>query len=115
MIDTHVHLNSRDLARDLEGVLARAEAAGVQQFIVVGYDLASSAKAVQQAEADSHIFATVGIHPHDAKHWNTETEERLRAWAANPRVVAIGEIGLDFYRDLSPRPLQYEVFRAQIQ
>jgi TatD DNase family protein len=114
MIDTHVHLNSRDLARDLDGVLSRAEAAGVRQFIVVGHDAASSAKAVEQARADARIFATVGIHPHDAKSYAPEVEEQLRAWAMDPRVVAIGEIGLDFYRDLSPRPAQYEAFRAQI-
>jgi TatD DNase family protein len=114
MIDTHVHLNNRDLGRDLDGVIARAEAADVRQFVVVGYDLASSEKAVAQAEADARIFAAVGIHPHDASSYTPEVEERLRAWATNPRVVAIGEIGLDFYRDLSPRPAQYDAFRAQI-
>jgi TatD DNase family protein len=115
MIDTHVHLNNRDLARDLNGVLTRAEEAGVRQFVVVGYDLASSAKAVEQAQSDTRIFATVGIHPHDATSYGPEAKERLREWASDPRVVAIGEIGLDFYRDLSPRPAQYDAFRAQIR
>jgi TatD DNase family protein len=115
LIDTHVHLNSRDLANDLAGVLTRAEAAGVQRFVVVGYDLASSERAVRLANEDSRLFATVGIHPHDAKHWGVEAEEALRQWAQNPRIVAIGEIGLDFYRDLSPRPAQYDAFRAQLR
>ena len=114
LIDTHVHLNSRDLERDLSGVLTRAEDAGVQEFVVVGYDRASSKKAVALAGSDARLWAVVGIHPHDAKSWNAEDEAALRDWAGNKRVVAIGEIGLDFYRDLSPRPLQYEAFRAQI-
>ena len=114
LIDTHVHLNNRDLERDLPGVLARADGAGVKEFVVVGYDAASSEKAVRLAEEVARLWAVVGIHPHDAKNWNGETEADLREMAQNPRVVAIGEIGLDFYRDLSPRPLQYEAFRAQI-
>lgn len=115
MIDTHVHLNGKDLGSDLPGVLARAEAAGVDTFVVVGYDLASSEKAVRLAEGDARIFATVGIHPHDAVSYDAGAETTLRDWTANPRVVAIGEIGLDFYRDLSPRPAQYEAFRAQLR
>lgn len=113
-IDTHVHLNGKDLGSDVAGVIARAEAEDVREFIVIGYDLKSSARAVDLANSDSRIWAVVGVHPHDAKEWSDETASRLRTWAANPRVVAIGEIGLDFYRDLSPRPLQYEAFRAQL-
>lgn len=114
LIDTHVHLNNTDLAADLPGVLARATAAGVERFIVVGWDIASSERAVALAEADPRIFAVVGVHPHDAQHWNEDAAGRLRGWAGNPRVVAIGEIGLDFFRDLSPRPSQYAAFRAQL-
>jgi TatD DNase family protein len=114
LIDTHVHLNNTDLAADLPGVLERAEAAGVGQFVVVGYDLASSERALRLAESDPRLFAVVGIHPHDAEHWDDKAAEQLRRWAANPRVVAIGEIGLDFFRDLSPRPAQFAAFRAQL-
>jgi TatD DNase family protein len=114
LIDTHVHLNNKDLHADLPGVLARAQAAGVGRFIVVGYDIASSERAVTLARSDDRIFAVVGVHPHDATSWNGDAEARLRAWAVDPRVVAIGEIGLDFYRDLSPRPAQRNVFRAQL-
>jgi TatD DNase family protein len=114
MIETHVHLNNDTLERDLPGVLSRATEVGVTDFVVVGYDEASSEKAVALAESDSRIWAVVGVHPHDAKQWSEKTAERLRAWAGNPRVLAIGEIGLDFYRDLSPRDLQYAAFRAQL-
>ena len=114
-IDTHVHLNGSDLGGDLAGVIGRAQAAGVDEFVVVGYDLASSERAVALAETDARLWAVVGVHPHDASAWGTDAEAALRRWAANPRVVAIGEIGLDFYRDLSPRPAQEEAFRAQMR
>ena len=114
LIDTHVHLNHRDLERDLSGVIGRAEAEGVREFVVVGYDIASSQKAVRLAEGDKRIWAVVGVHPHDAQHWNPETEVTLRKWAKNERVVSIGEIGLDFYRNLSPRDAQFTAFHAQI-
>ena len=114
LIDTHVHLNSDVLFRDLDAVVTRAQTEGVRQFVVVGYDIASSERAVALAESDSRIWAVVGVHPHDAKEWSADAAERLREWAQNPRVVSIGEIGLDFYRDLSPRDLQYAAFRAQI-
>lgn len=117
MIDTHVHFNGKDLGDRtvLSGVLERAKFAGVERFIVVGYDLASSERAVTLAENDDRMWATVGIHPHDAANHSPETEVRLRELAAHPRTVAIGEIGLDFYRDLSPRDAQETAFRAQIR
>jgi hydrolase, TatD family len=116
LIETHVHFNHEALGSRaaLPGVLERAEAAGVGQFIVVGFDAASSAQAVELAHTDPRIFATVGVHPHDAQNYDAAIEERLREWAKDPRVVAIGEIGLDFYRDLSPRDDQYRAFRAQL-
>lgn len=98
----------------LPGVLERAKFAGVQRFVVVGYDLASSERAVTLAENDTRMWATVGIHPHDATNYSPAAEERLRELARHPRIVAIGEIGLDFYRDLSPRDAQESAFRAQI-
>jgi TatD DNase family protein len=115
LVDTHVHLNSRDLADDLPSLLTRAEEADVRRFVVVGYDLPSSERAVRLAGADARIFATVGVHPHDAKHWGEDADASLRRWAQDPRVVAIGEIGLDFYRDLSPHPAQYDAFRGQLR
>lgn len=116
MIDTHVHFNGKDLSgRDvLPGVLERAKFADVRGFIVVGYDLASSERAVTLAKNDERMWATVGIHPHDAAEYAPDTQARLHELAKHPRTVAIGEIGLDFYRDLSPRDAQETAFRAQI-
>jgi TatD DNase family protein len=115
MIDTHVHLNGPDLGGDTAGVLARAKAVGVDRFVVVGYDLASSERAVALAETDPRIRAVVGVHPHEASAYDRAAESALRAWAGQSYVVAIGEIGLDFYRDLSPRPAQETAFRAQLR
>ena len=103
MIETHVHFNNETLEKDLTGVLNRATQVGVTDFIVVGFDAASSAKAVALTVGQPRLWAVVGVHPHDAQHYDAATAEQLRAWAQNPRVVAVGEIGLDFYRDLSPR------------
>lgn len=114
MVETHVHFNNPLLEQDLTGVLNRATQAGVTDFIVVGFDAASSAKAVALTEGQPRLWAVVGVHPHEAQHYDSVTEAQLRAWATLPRVVAIGEIGLDFYRDLSPREAQYTAFRAQL-
>jgi TatD DNase family protein len=120
MIDTHVHLNSDTLYADWRGVCNRAEAVAVSRFVVIGYDLASSARAIEIAESDERCFAVVGIHPHEAERWSESIATQLRHWAKHHRVVAIGEIGLDFYtgqnneRHLAPRSLQETVFRAQL-
>ncbi|MGC4046533.1 MAG: TatD family hydrolase [Armatimonas sp.] len=114
MIDTHIHFNSKALSSVWREALSRAENAGVKACIVVGYDLASSERAVALAETDTRLYATVGIHPHDAEHWNADSEKKLSTYLEHPRVVALGEIGLDFYRDLSPRDAQYAAFSAQL-
>lgn len=116
LIDTHCHFNHKKLADEIPACIARAHAADVAQMIVVGYDAASSAEAVALAEQYApHVFAVVGVHPHDSKDWSEETAQRLREWANHPRVVAIGEIGLDFHYDFSPRDLQNAAFRAQMK
>ena len=115
LVDTHCHLNHAKFADDVPACLERAEAAGVRQMIVVGYDLESSEQAVALAEAYAPaVFAAVAVHPHDAKSWNEQTALRLQELASNLHVVAIGEIGLDFHYDFSPRPDQFAVFRAQM-
>jgi len=124
LTDTHLHLGREEFAGDRPAVLARAAAAGVHRFLEVGYDPESSAAAVALARRDDRFRAAVGIHPHDAAHLAdaggrlSPTGEalltELRELAADPAVVAVGEIGLDFYRDLSPRPAQYAAFRAQL-
>ena len=98
LFDTHAHLHDPALLADIDDVLARARSAGVERCVTVGTDLQTSRAAVALAETHDEIFATVGLHPHDAKDWTPELARELRALAASERVVAIGEIGLDFYR-----------------
>jgi TatD DNase family protein len=114
IFDTHCHLNSHQFAEDVDETISRARAAGVREMLIIGWDLDSSRKAVAVADPDAHLYAAVGIHPHDAAAWNSATEAELRALLRSPGVVALGEIGLDFFRDLSPRELQYQAFRAQL-
>jgi len=114
LIDTHCHLNHPRLLRGLPDVLARARAAGVAAAIVVGYDLPSSRKAVELAEGHSDIWAAVGVHPHDAAEVGQDDLSEIRALARSERVVAIGETGLDFYRNLSPRPAQEKAFSEHL-
>jgi TatD DNase family protein len=99
---------------DREEALARARTAGIELMVTVGYHLEASQRAVEAAQRYSQVYASVGIHPHDAKHYDEKTEQALRELAGSPKVVAIGEAGLDFYRDRSPRPAQIEAFRRQI-
>ena len=114
LIDTHSHIQMTEFDADREETLARAKAAGVELMVTVGYHLEASRLAVEAAGRHPQVFASVGIHPHDAKHYDDATEEALRDLTKNPKVVAIGETGLDFYRDRSPRPAQIEAFRRQI-
>ncbi len=114
LIDTHSHLNHPRLLRELPHVLARARAADVSAMIVVGYDLASSRKAVELAESSSDIWAAVGVHPHDAADVGQDELSEIRTLARSERVVAIGETGLDFYRNLSPRPAQERAFEGHL-
>ncbi len=114
LTDTHTHLDFPQFDGDRERVIERAATAGVRAIVDVGTDLASSLAAVALAEAYPQIYAAVGVHPHDAKTLTRETLEELRALAGHPKVVAIGEIGLDFYRDLSPREKQRQAFQQQL-
>jgi len=114
LFDTHAHLNFPQFDDDREEIIARALAAGVGIIINVGVDLASSRAAVALAEAHPQIYAAVGIHPHDAKTLTDEALAELGELARHPKVVAIGEIGLDFYRDLSPRDQQRRAFQQQL-
>jgi TatD DNase family protein len=113
--DTHCHLNHPRLAQRLGEVLERAAEAGVVNMLVAGYDLPSSREAVALAGRYPNLWASVGVHPHDAKEAADDTWTELSALAQHPKVTAIGETGLDFYRDLSPRPVQREVFLRQLE
>lgn len=115
LIDTHAHLQDKALKSDLEEVLKRAEASGVKKIICIGYDYPTSVEAVELARKYEGIYAVVGIHPHDAKELDDEILSRLYQLAGEEKVVAIGEIGLDYYRNLSPQEKQKEAFIAQIK
>jgi TatD DNase family protein len=110
LIDTHVHLLSRQFERDRGDVVKRAFKAGNEFLVEIGTDLASSERAVELAHKYDRVYACVGVHPHDAKTVSDKTLGRLEELTEDPRVVAVGEAGLDFYRDLSPRDVQRRVF-----
>lgn len=116
IIDIGVNLTHRSFASDLPAVLARARAAGVVHMVVTGTSLAGSSRAVELAVAHPGVLsATAGVHPHDSKHWDADAPRRLAALAGRPQVLAIGECGLDFDRDFSPRPDQERCFAAQLE
>ncbi len=114
LFDTHCHLNDPAYQADLAAVLKRARAAGVVRMLVVGYDLPSSQQALALAEAEDGIYAAVGIHPHDVAGVTAADLVRLEEMLAHPKAVALGEIGLDYHYENSPRREQQEVFRAQL-
>jgi TatD DNase family protein len=110
LFDTHAHLHFPDFADDLPDVLGRARASGVRAMLTVGTDVVSSRAAIALAEREPDVWATVGIHPHDAAAADEAALEEIRRLAAHPRVVAVGEVGLDYFRDLSPRDAQRGIF-----
>jgi len=113
MIDSHCHLDFADFEADRAAVLARARQAGVTAFVAIGSgrDTSSAREAVALARAEPDIFAAVGVHPHDAAGMTEADWVELDALARAPRVVGVGETGLDYHYDLSPRPVQQEVYR----
>ena len=115
LTDTHAHLYFHAYEEDRPAVLARAWSAGVEQILVPGIDLPSSQAALELAESDPRIFAAVGVHPNDATTWDDRSLDFLEAMAAHPKVVAIGEIGLDYYREHAPHDLQRRIFREQVE
>jgi TatD DNase family protein len=114
LFDTHAHLHFPDFAGDLPAVLGRARAAGVRRFLTIGTDVATSRAAIALAEREPDVWASVGIHPHDAAEADEATLAEIERLAGAPRVVAVGEIGLDWFRNLSPRDVQERVFRWQL-
>lgn len=114
LVDSHAHLDFPPYDGDREETVARAREAGVVLILNVGADLESSRASVDLAGRYDFIYAAVGVHPHDAKTLTPDALAELHALARQPKVVAIGEIGLDYYRDLSPRPVQREAFARQL-
>ena len=114
LVDTHCHLHFPEFDADRAAVQARAAAVGVGHCVTIGTNLATSRQAVEIARRTPGVSATVGWHPHDAAAWQEAAWESLQTLSGDPVVVAIGEVGLDYYRDLSPRPAQRAVFRRMI-
>ena len=114
LVDSHAHVDDERFDADRDAVLERATVAGIELIINIGADMASSARSIALAEKYSQIYAAVGMHPHDAKDMQEQDYNQLLRWASHPKVVAIGEIGLDYHYDLSPRPVQKEVFLRQL-
>ncbi len=115
LVDTHAHLDMMVRSdRELSQVLERANKQGVLEIISVGIDLASSRKAIHFAENFDGVYASVGIHPNDANLFSDDALKELEGLAENTKVKAWGEIGLDFFRDYTPRRVQYDAFEAQL-
>lgn len=117
LIDSHAHIQMKEFAADLPAVVSRAREAGVEKIVVVGGagDLSSNDAALELARSHDGLFATVGMHPHDAKEVSEEELKRLKQLAADPKTVAVGETGLDFYYNHSPREVQIDLFSRFIQ
>ncbi len=116
MIDTHCHLQTEAFDADREQVIGQAESSGVQAFIVPAIDTQSFVGTLELAAAHPNVWCALGIHPHSAAQWNEEVREQIRtSVVSNPKIVAIGEIGLDYYYDFAPKETQVKAFREQIE
>ena len=114
LADTHCHLNFESFDTDRPAVVARAQAAGITRILNPGVDLSSSQSAVMIAGAFEPVFAAVGVHPNDAQTWSQTSLTQLNTLARQPKVVAIGEIGLDYYWDRTPISLQRVILEQQL-
>lgn len=115
LVDSHCHLDFPALAEQRDAVLARARAAGVGVMQTIGTRLGGFEQVVAIAEANPDVYCSVGLHPHRAAEEPLEGPDQLLAWAGHPRVIGVGESGLDYHYDHSPRDVQAEVFRAHIR
>ena len=113
-IDSHAHIQLSQFKHDRTAVLHRAKEAGVSKMLVIGFDLASSLGAIELAESYDNVYATVGMHPHDATDLTPDVLKTFRDLLEHPKVIALGEIGLDYYRNLSPRDVQKAAFEKQL-
>ena len=114
LVDSHCHLDDEKFDADREQVMERALAAGVEMMMAIGTGSALDV-AIRQAERYPFVYATIGVHPHDAAKATEETYAKLRDLAKHPKVLAIGEIGLDYHYDFSPRDVQRRVFDRQLE
>ena len=115
LFDSHCHLEDDRFQEDRPQVMERMRAAGVNKCILAGSDLPSCEKILKLVgENPGFVYGVVGVHPHEASGWEEETEEKLEKWQSLPGILGIGEIGLDYYYDLSPREKQKEVLLRQL-
>jgi TatD DNase family protein len=115
LIDSHAHLEMPEFKKDLEEVIQRAKTSGVQYIFTVGTEKKDWSRALEIAHLHPSVYAILGVHPHNAREIDEETYPTLRKLCTDQKVRAYGEIGLDFYRNLSPREVQLKRFREQIQ
>lgn len=115
LFDTHAHLNDEQYNEDLEEVINRTKSAGVEELIVVGFDRPTITRAMELAEEYEFIYACIGWHPVDAIDMTDDDLKWIEELSSHPKVVAIGEMGLDYHWDKSPKDIQKEVFRKQIK
>jgi TatD DNase family protein len=115
-LDSHCHISADEFAEDRAATLDRAEAAGVEAFVAIGsgYGIEHNARAVALAQRDARVWAAVGVHPHEAAELDETLRAKLEAWISEPRVVAVGECGLDYHYMNSPRAVQRSVFAEQL-
>lgn len=116
LFDSHAHIGAPELLAEAPGMIARAKAAGVTGMLAIGagYGVGNNAGAVMLAQENSGVWASVGVHPHDASEWTPLAETALDGWLAHERVVAVGECGLDYFYEHSPRDAQRSALEAQI-
>ena len=115
IIDTHAHVDMDAYDEDRAEVIQRARDNGVEYILNIGCDIDSSLRSMELAERYDFIYATAGVHPHDVKSIDNNTYDHLRSLLTHPKMIALGEIGLDFYKNYSPRDLQKEHFRKQAE
>lgn len=115
LIDTHCHIQLKPLSNNVNGVIERAKKEGVKKLIVVGCDIESSKSAIDLAEKHENIFAAVGLHPQDSRKLTDQMWKELCELAKHKKVVAIGETGLDYFKEYSPKETQINVFKKHIK
>ncbi|NOQ40073.1 MAG: YchF/TatD family DNA exonuclease [Anaerolineales bacterium] len=115
LTDTHCHLNFKTYRDDLQDVLSRAEANGIKRILVPALEVETSREVLSLADTHEMLYAAVGVHPNSAQTWNSSSAGELESLASHPKVVAIGEIGLDYYRDRAPKDVQIDILKKQLQ
>ena len=114
LTDTHCHLYYDSIKKEIQAVLARAEEQGVSRFICVGTNLDDSKECQILSEKHENIFFSAGIHPHDSKNVSKKYLQQIRDFVQYDKMIAVGEMGLDYFRDFSPKGLQIKIFREQL-